>query len=40
MEKKEYQAPEMEIISFTTEDVITSSGGPGGKEQGGDVDDD
>ena len=39
MEKK-YVTPEMEIIEFETEDIIiTSSGGPGGEQQGNDVDD-
>lgn len=34
MEKKEYISPEMEIIRFETEDIITTStkGGDGGDE--------
>lgn len=34
MEKKEYISPEMEIIWFETEDIITTStnGGDGGDE--------
>ena len=40
MEKEKYTAPEMEIIQFEAEDVITTSGTPGGSEHGGDVNDD
>ncbi len=39
MEKERYTAPEMEIIQFETEDVITTSGGAGGSQQGNDVED-
>ncbi len=37
MQKEQYEAPEMEIVVFETEDVITTS--PGGNQQGNDVED-
>lgn len=39
MEKERYTAPEMEIIQFETEDVITTSGGPGDSEHANDIED-
>lgn len=37
---KPYVTPEMEITEFETEDVITTSvTGPGGSQQGNDVED-
>ncbi len=35
--KKEYIAPELDIVSFVTEDVITTSLTDGGNEGVGDV---
>lgn len=35
--KKEYIAPELDIVSFVTEDVITTSLNDGGNEGVGDV---